>query len=345
MELKKLDDKDDEFAKLNNWIRVAIELPHDNIKTMTITRGKKFTKFMTNVSNYLNKELFGMHAVKEQLLIFLNSKLSNPNMKGCSLGLVGPPGVGKTSIARCLSHALDWAFEQISFGGMSNQDYLKGHDYTYVGSRPGEIVRCISRMKVKNGILFFDEFEKVSSNKDIVSFLLHLTDPQQNSEYRDNYLSDITVDLSNMWFIYSMNNVPEDTALRDRIFTIKVPGYSINEKVNILIKHTLPKALINIGKKKNDVIMSTDVAKYFITKLELNEDGIRGIESNIRDFINKIHFLVKHQDKDGKLNEFTCIKFNTDFKLKFPVTVTNDIIDILMKRPINKNPSLVYMYT
>ena len=103
----------------------------------------------------------------------------------------------KTAIAKTLSKCLDFPFEQISFGGVSDPEFLTGHDYTYIGSRPGEIVRCLSRMGYKNGIIFLDEFEKTSGKKGISSTLLHLTDFTQNHEFRDNYLADITIDLSN----------------------------------------------------------------------------------------------------------------------------------------------------
>ena len=103
-------------------------------------------------------------------------------------------------------------------------------------------------MKYKNGILFLDEFDKISDNKDLCSALLHITDPIQNSEFRDKFLSDITIDLSYLWFIYSMNELPTDSALRDRIYTIEVPGYQLEDKICIVIDYLFPKALKNIKK-------------------------------------------------------------------------------------------------
>ena len=328
-EFKHLELKDDEYGKLKTWLKWGINLPHNNVKTIDYTNFN-LTEFMRNISKKLDEKLYGMHDVKQQILIFLNSKITNPNMVGCSLGLVGPPGVGKTTIARLLAEVLDWPFEQISFGGVSNQEFLKGHDYTYVGSRPGEIARCLNRMKYKNGILFFDEYEKISNNKDIVSLLLHVTDSQQNSEFRDNYLSDLTIDLSKMWFIYSMNNPPEDTALKDRIFLINVAGYKLDDKIRILCDYVLPKTLLNIGKKKEEIIITDDIAKIIINKTN-KEEGIRSLENIIKDLINKINFLVNHQNDKGKLIGFSNINFKYEKKLTYPITLTEELIENLCK--------------
>ena len=306
-----------------------------------------YTTFLKNVTNSLNTELYGMKYVKEQLLLFLNSKLTNPNMKGCSLALVGPPGVGKTTIARHLAEVMKWPFEQISFGGAGSSDFLKGHDYTYVGSRPGEIVRCLSRMKYKNGILFLDEYEKVSENKDIASSLLHITDFQQNHEFQDNYLSDIKIDLSQLWFIYSMNELPKDTALRDRLFVINVPAYSHEDKANILTNFVIPKTLRNINLQSNDVYVDEKSARYIVNAISPDESGIRSIEQHTKDIVNKINFIIMNQDSDGNLpEEFNFMSFDTKNmnKLSYPVELTIDLFDRLFKSIKTKSTLPFGMY-
>lgn len=241
-----------------------------------------------------------------------------------------------TMIARTLSDALSFPFEQISFGGVSGSEFLLGHDYTYIGSKPGEIAKSMIRMKYKNGILFFDEFEKVSSKKDIISTLLHITDFTQNHEFRDNYLSEVKIDLSNVWFIYSMNNLPEDPALRDRLFLIEVPGYSTTEKINILIDYLLPKALSNIGLDKNQVLCTPEVAKIVI-KNSNETEGIRTLERTIKDIINKIHFLVTN--KDATWTSFYCKQISD-----YPVTLTREMLNCFMKEEAPKNQSYLHMY-
>ena len=339
--LKKTDGQ--EYTKLRKWIVCASDLPFDNIKSLPFKKNK-FSKFLRQVSNELDKELYGMKKVKEQILLFLNTKLMMPEISGCSLGLIGPPGVGKTTIARCLSKILKWPFEQISFGGVSAAEFLKGHDFTYVGSGPGEIVRCMQKMKYKNGILFFDEYEKISENKSITSLLLHVTDFQQNHEFKDNYLNNIKVDLSKLWFIYSMNGLPADSALKDRIYKINIPAYTLDEKVKILLLHVLPKTLIRIGLKKEDIKINEENARYFISQIDKGESGIRNIEQHTKDLINKLSFILNHQNKKGELKGFNSIQFNIKQKLSIPLDISKEIIEALCEKKEKINPSLEMMY-
>lgn len=318
--------------KLKTWIREVLKLPFDRIKSFP---PEEMNERLAFTRAYLDKQLYGMEKVKEQLLLFLHTKLVNPESKGCCLGLIGPPGVGKTSIAKCLAKSMDLPFEQVSFGGAGNSDFIKGHDFTYVGSKPGEIARCLSRMEYKNGILFFDEYEKISQNKDIISCLLHITDFSQNFEFRDNYFSEIPIDLSSLWFIYSMNEIPEDPALRDRIYFVKVDGYSEKEKIEIVRDYLIPKILVSLHIPKESITVQDDVIRFMLSRCRSNK-GIRDIERLVRNILTKITFLVAHKS----------IKVSFQIpNLEYPVAITQQMVDILSKDEMNQNEAYLSMYT
>ena len=327
-ELKNMDRDDEEYGKLERWMKLALALPYNNVVSGSIpTESTNFTQYLYDVKRKLDERLYGMNDVKEQIMLFLHIKLQNPTLQGCCLGLIGPVGSGKTSIARCLSEVMEFPYQQISFGGINNSEFLKGYHYTYVGSRPGEIVNCVLRMKYSNGILFFDEYEKASQNPDIQSTLLHITDFSQNSAFRDNYLCDLEVDLSRIWFIYSMNELPEDSALRDRIFPIYIKGYNHADKVRIIIDYLFPKHLENLSIKKEDVIIPDYVASHIVqvSQINSNEKGIRTIEKAVKDIVHKISFLMIHNCE--KFNQFSFVNKNSSSLITLPFQLTNEYVD------------------
>jgi ATP-dependent Lon protease len=335
-DLKNFENSNEEYSKLKHWIKWVTDIPHDKIKEIKV---KNISDFIKKASEKLDSELFGMKKVKEQILLFLTAKLYNPNNKRNNIGLVGPPGVGKTAIARLISEIMEWGFEQISFGGIDKPDFLKGHDYTYIGAQPGEIVKCLKRMGHKNGVVFLDEFEKISENSDIKSALLHLIDQTQNHEFKDNFLGEITIDLSYIWFIASMNTIPKDKALADRWWIIKVDGYTNKEKLEILKRYLIPKTLKNIGLNNEDISFKNETLKDLIENVYKSEDkGVRTLQKYINDLLNKIHFINIHQDEKGKLPFETS--FSIDFKINYPI-----VFDIKMLKNFIENKKLDFMLT
>jgi hypothetical protein len=208
-----------------------------------------------------------------------------------------------TAIAKALSKCLDLPFAQINFGGITTSEFLLGHDYTYIGSRPGEISRCLSHMKTKNGILFFDEFDKASERKDIMSTLLHVTDFSQNNEFRDHYLPELSQDLSKIWFIYSMNELPKDPAMLDRLEIIKIDGYTQKDKKIIAKEYIFPK----YSNELNIVNLFTisDKCLSYLINFDKSE-GIRDLERNINLILEKIYFFI--HNKDYEYNWFIKMK-------------------------------------
>jgi ATP-dependent Lon protease len=313
---------------MKHWLKWATTIPYDNYKVFPFNK-KELTTFLQKVSVKLDEELYGMKSAKEQILIFLNAKILNPHMRKCSLGLIGSPGTGKTRLARVLADILGFPFEQISLGGVSDPSFLKGHQYTYIGAQPGEIVKCLQRMGHKNGILFLDEYDKISDNKDLCSALLHITDSSQNSGFSDTFLSGLVLDLSYLWFVYSMNELPKDDALRDRVFIIEVPGYDKNDKVNILREYMLPNALKNVKMDKDSVIMSEKVAEHIVTLVSSDdEQGVRSIEKAMNGIINKLAFIRNHQDRNGNLN--FNVSFNLSKKILFPLDLTEEHVNTFL---------------
>lgn len=339
-ELQSLEGGSEEYSKLKHWLTWATSVPHDKIKRVDVSN---ITEFIIDASRKLDEELFGMKKVKEQILLFLSAKLTNPQLKRNNLGLIGPPGTGKTQVARMIAKLMNWGFEQISFGGVDKADFLKGHEYTYVGAQPGAIVKALRRIGHKNGVIFLDELEKAAHHPDVRSALLHLIDQSQNSEFRDNFLGDITIDLSHIWYISSMNSKPTDAALADRWWIIKVPGYSLSEKVQIVQGYLLPKALKNSSIKSNDIKIDKQSCEYLIHKVcKDNDKGVRTIQKSIADIVNKIAFLVTHQDKDGKLPFSTTFKMKR--KLTYPLNLTSDILDKLVaNNELNNMLTMMYL--
>ena len=247
-----------------------------------------------------------------------------------------------TAIAKCLAECLDLPFAQVSFGGVTHPDFLMGHDYTYVGSRPGEISRCLSRMGSKNGILFFDEFDKATDKKDIMSTLLHITDFSQNSEFRDNYFPELTQDLGKLWFIYSMNQVPNDPALLDRLEIIQVDEYTVEERKAICTNYLFPKYLKEM-KIEDKVIVCQDAVKRIIEIANGSRDrkGVRDLERCINLIIEKIYFYIHNKDEKQYEEEYPWYKKMTYKEGK--VVISKQLCDTILSN-CKKEEVYVNMY-
>ncbi len=321
---------DDEKAKLEKWITTCLSLPFRRCKPLTDSR----SVFLRKMKDSLDENIYGLEKVKEQLLVFANARISNPEMKECTLGLVGPPGIGKTMISRLISKCLDTPFAQISCGGITDPETLRGHSYTYVGSRPGEITNALIEMGYCNGVIFFDEFEKIAQNQTITSMLLHVLDPLQNSRYQDHYLGrDVSLNLSGIWFVLSMNGMPVDSALRDRIFTITLPGYTSKEKFHIAKKHLIPKHFMNMKIPPGDIVIPDETINYIIGIGDNRTPGVRELNRILREVISKIHFLQQSNVKTS----FTLSDITKSYTVR-PEDVaklTNELID---------NPMYMSMY-
>jgi hypothetical protein len=331
--------KGEEKSKIKKWLNLALTVPFDRLATQVSS--EQPSQLIQTMSAFLNKKLFGMKNVKERLMLFLNKKLREGNSRGCNIALVGKPGVGKTAIAKALSECLQLPFAQVSFGGVTNADFLMGHDYTYVGSRPGEITRCLIRMGAKNGILFFDEFDKATDKKDIMSTLLHITDFSQNNEFRDNYVPELTQDLSKLWFIYSMNVLPTDPAMLDRLEIIYVDEYTTEERVLISKHYLIPKYTNEL---KLEEIQFTDAGIKHIVHLSSggsDKKGVRDLERFINLIIEKVYFYIHNRDVEYEYKWFQKIKSCDENGIK----ITPELAELILQDAKKESciPCMMYL--
>lgn len=244
-----------------------------------------------------------------------------------------------TAIAKALSKCLELPFSQVSFGGVTSPEFLLGHDYTYIGSRPGEITRCLTRMGTKNGIMFFDEFDKASDRKEIMSTLLHITDFSQNNEFRDNYFPEFAQDLSKIWFIYSMNELPKDPAMLDRLEIIKVDGYTFQDKKSIAKDYLFPKYTSEL--KLHDAFLIEEKALNYLVSMDKSE-GVRELERMINLLMEKVYFFLYNNKVYYDYDWF--VKMKDSFK-EGKVMVDEDLIKIIVSKRDNDTFSILNMYT
>jgi hypothetical protein len=248
-----------------------------------------------------------------------------------------------TAISKALSECLQLPFAQVSFGGITNAEFLMGHDYTYIGSRPGEITRCLIRMGSKNGILFFDEFDKATDKKDIMSTLLHITDFSQNSEFRDNYFPELTQDLSKIWFIYSMNELPTDPAMLDRLEVIRVDEYTSEERSLIAKNYLFPKynSELKIG---NDIVITDSGLKEIIdvSSGHQNKKGVRDLERCINLVVEKVYFFLCNREANYEYGWYKKIKECLNEQKQ--VLITKALVEHILEGTKKDSDSHLSMY-
>ena len=255
----------------------------------------KIRSDLSKASEVLNEDHFGLEEVKERILEYLAVQKRVKKLKGPVLCLVGPPGVGKTSLGESIARATNRKFVRMSLGGVRDEAEIRGHRRTYIGSMPGRILQKLSKSGVKNPLFLLDEIDKMGMDfrGDPASALLEVLDPEQNHTFNDHYL-EVDFDLSDIMFVCTANSMNIPSALLDRMEIIRLPGYTEDEKVNIADKYLVSKQMKNNGLKDGELSIPKssikDIVRYFT-----REAGVRSLEREIAKICRKV--VKKNADK------------------------------------------------
>jgi hypothetical protein len=324
-----------DYESQKTWLDHALALPYDKIHDTELpTTPEGINALCVKIKAKLDEKVYGLEKVKQQLLGYVVSRITNPaGGSRINLALSGPPGVGKSLILGCIAEAMGLPFECISLGGLQDSSVLKGHSSTYIGSEPGIIVQILKRIKTKRGFILFDEIEKLASSergREVQYSLLHITDFTANKDYRDNYLSDLPIDLSGMFFVFAMNNDDWlDKALRDRLSISHIKSYTHKEKEKIVRSYILPSALKDVGLEPESVLFNDDALSAFV-RSGPQDENIRPLKDEIVAIVTKINLYRSVLLADGTTGEVKL-----DFKIpkfKIPLTLTPELINTLSAR-------------
>jgi ATP-dependent Lon protease len=325
-----------EFKKLKamNSISAEASIVRNYIDTvLSLPWGKKnkIKKDLVFADKILNRDHYGLETVKERILEYLAVQQRTNSLKGPIICLVGPPGVGKTSLAKSIADATEREFVRFAMGGMRDEAEIRGHRRTYVGAMPGKIIQLMKKAKSTNPVFLLDEIDKLSSDYrgDPASALLEVLDPEQNNKFNDHYL-EIDFDLSNVLFIATANNIQNiPRPLLDRMEIIKLSGYTEEEKINIAKKYLIAKQKKDHGLKNKELDIDEsairDIIRYYT-----RESGVRNLEKEISKICRKmVKFIIEGEKINHIVSESSLNKFCGTKKYDFGKAENDNIIGVV----------------
>ena len=321
--LKNMSPMSAEATVVRNYLDWMTELPWYKKSEVDIDLAK--------AQNTLDKDHFGLEKIKERIVEFLAVQKRMEKIKGPILCLVGPPGVGKTSLGKSIAKATNREFVRMSVGGMRDEAEIRGHRRTYIGSLPGKIIQMMKKAGTKNPLILLDEIDKIGNDYrgDPSSALLEALDPEQNTTFNDHYL-EVDYDLSDVMFVTTANTLNILPTLLDRMEVIRLAGYTEDEKINIANKYLLPKQVKDNGVKDKEMNLSDDVIKEVIRGYT-KESGVRNLEREISKIARKVvKKIVAGEEKEVNVNNKNLSDFLGVAKFNFGELETDDKVGIVV---------------
>jgi ATP-dependent Lon protease len=332
--LKYMEPGGGEYYKIKQWIDTFMQIPFGKYKNLPVTLQDdgpdRCSEFMDYAKKTLDGAVYGMNDVKLQVMQLVGQWITNPRAVGTAVAIKGPMGTGKTTLVKDgISKILGRDFAFIALGGATDSSFLEGHSYTYEGSMWGKIIDILVQCKSMNPVIFLDELDKVSETpkgEEIIGILTHLTDTTQNSKFHDKYFAELDFDLSRALFIFSYNDENKiNPILRDRMYRVQTKGYDMKEKTIIANNYLLPKIREQVSFNKDDIIIPDETMSYIISNHTESEDGVRNLKRCLEIIYTKLN-LYRLMKPGTNLFESEM-----SLKVSFPMTITNDIVDKLIK--------------
>jgi len=346
--IRYMDPGNSEYYKIKNWIDMFMRIPFNKYKELDVSIDdgvEKCHEFMKKAQQTLDEAVYGLNDAKLQIIQMLGQFITNPKAVGTSIAIHGPPGTGKTSLVKeGISKILNRPFSFIALGGATDSSVLEGHSYTYEGSIWGKIVQILADSKCMNPIIYFDELDKVSDTpkgEEIIGILTHLTDTTQNSQFHDKYFSELDLDLSKCLFIFSYNDESKiNPILKDRMYRIQTKGYTNKEKTVIVNDYLLPKIRDQVKFSEEDIIIPKETISHLMEHHIVckQEKGVRNLKRCLEIIYTKLNLFRLMETDDNLFEKDMAIK------VEFPMTVTRDVVDKLIKNDKENISALYSMY-